>query len=43
VPHAFGLARPTIIDHHELVKSKIEMLDTLSEMQLAIKLIREVP
>lgn len=41
VPHAFGLSRPTIIDHRKLVKNKIEMLNTLSEMQLAIKLLRE--
>ena len=70
MPHAFGLSRPTIIDHRKLVKNKIgapppsslgqttknkntsadsgarnmtEMLNTLSEMQLAIKLLREVP
>jgi hypothetical protein len=26
VPHAFGLSRPTIIDHRKLVKNKIGAL-----------------
>ncbi len=42
IPHAFGFAKKVpIIDNEELLKQKIEMLDALSDMQLAVKLLNE--
>ncbi|XP_039295821.1 poly [ADP-ribose] polymerase [Nilaparvata lugens] len=35
VPHFFGADKPTLLDDIEMIKSKMEMLDSLLEMQVA--------
>jgi poly [ADP-ribose] polymerase 1 len=39
VPHAFGVAQPTLIETLEEVKNKTEMLDSLLEIELAYSLL----
>jgi poly [ADP-ribose] polymerase len=40
VPHDFGLSPPTILDSVEEIKKKIEMIDTLLEVETATKLLK---
>ncbi|XP_065561172.1 poly [ADP-ribose] polymerase 1-like isoform X2 [Artemia franciscana] len=40
IPHDFGLNQPPLLDNHEIVKSKLEMLDSLMEIEVAYKLLK---
>lgn len=39
IPHDFGMRQPPLLDNPDLVKSKIEMLDNLLEIELAFTLL----
>ncbi|CAJ0957745.1 unnamed protein product, partial [Mesorhabditis belari] len=41
IPHSLGFSRPKVIDDMDEVKAKCELLDTLKEVQIAIKTIKE--
>ncbi|GFS80273.1 poly polymerase 1 [Nephila pilipes] len=40
IPHDFGMKKPPLLDHEEIIKSKIEMLDSLLEIEFAYSLIK---
>ncbi|EEA24474.1 hypothetical protein TMatcc_007576 [Talaromyces marneffei ATCC 18224] len=35
IPHAFGRARPPVISHSSLLKKEVELLDNLTDMEIA--------
>ena len=39
IPHDFGLAKPTILDNVELIKTKTEMIDNLLEIEIAYSML----
>ncbi|XP_054714565.1 poly [ADP-ribose] polymerase 1-like [Uloborus diversus] len=41
IPHDFGLRKPPLLDNEELIKSKIQMLDSLLEIEFAYNLIKD--
>ncbi|XP_028396308.1 poly [ADP-ribose] polymerase 1-like isoform X2 [Dendronephthya gigantea] len=41
IPHDFGLKKPPLLDNLELIKSKVEMLDNLLDIEVAYSLIKE--
>merc|ERR1711862_455530 len=41
IPHDFGLKTPPILNDPDYIKSKIEMLDNLLEIEVAYKLLKE--
>ena len=41
IPHDFGMKKPPLLDNLELVKSKVEMLDNLLDIEVAYSLIKE--
>ncbi|GFR22966.1 poly polymerase 1 [Trichonephila clavata] len=43
IPHDFGMKKPPLLDHEEIIKSKIEMLDSLLEIEFAYSLIKGEP
>ena len=40
IPHDFGLKTPPILNEPDYIKSKIEMLDSLLEIEVAYKLLK---
>lgn len=40
IPHAFGFKVPPLISTHEKVKEKLDLLDALSEIEIAMKIIK---
>ena len=40
IPHAFGFKVPPLISTHEKVKEKLHLLDALSEIEIAMKIIK---
>ena len=40
IPHDFGMNTPPILNEPDYIKSKIEMLDNLLEIEVAYKLIK---
>lgn len=40
IPHYFGSESPTLLDDAELIKSKLEMLDSLTEIEVAYNLLK---
>lgn len=40
IPHDFGMKKPPMLDNEEIIKSKIEMLDSLLEIEFAYNLIK---
>lgn len=40
IPHDFGMKQPPLLDNEELIKSKIEMLDSLLEIEFAYKMLK---
>ncbi|UYV80414.1 PARP1 [Cordylochernes scorpioides] len=43
IPHDFGLRKPPLIRSPEVIKAKIDMLDSLLEIELAYKMLKETP
>jgi hypothetical protein len=41
IPHNFGRKRPQIIDTPQLLKSKLEMLETLGDLEIATKMLSQ--
>jgi hypothetical protein len=41
IPHDFGRKRPQIIDSPQLLKSKLEMLETLGDLEIATKMLSQ--
>ncbi|XP_023213752.1 poly [ADP-ribose] polymerase 1-like [Centruroides sculpturatus] len=41
IPHDFGLKKPPLLDNDRIIKSKLEMLDSLLELEVAYKLLKE--
>ncbi|XP_055949557.1 poly [ADP-ribose] polymerase 1-like [Argiope bruennichi] len=41
IPHDFGMKKPPLLDNEEIIKSKIEMLDSLMEIEFAYNLLKE--
>ncbi|KAI9298746.1 PARP-domain-containing protein [Neoconidiobolus thromboides FSU 785] len=42
IPHAYGMRRPPIIATKELLKNKLELVESLAEIQIANSLIKKV-
>lgn len=42
IPHVFGMRRPPTISSKPMLKSKLEMVESLAEIEIATKLIREM-
>ncbi len=42
IPHDFGLRTPPVLNDPDMVKAKIEMLDSLLEIEVAYSLLRQV-
>ncbi|XP_028151640.2 poly [ADP-ribose] polymerase-like [Diabrotica virgifera virgifera] len=40
IPHSFGLGTPTILDNEEIIKKKVEMLNSLLELEIAYNLMQ---
>ncbi|KAG8183478.1 hypothetical protein JTE90_001045 [Oedothorax gibbosus] len=40
IPHDFGMKKPPLLDSEEIIKSKIEMVDSLMEIEFAYNLIK---
>ncbi|XP_035211532.1 poly [ADP-ribose] polymerase 1-like [Stegodyphus dumicola] len=40
IPHDFGLKKPPLLDNEDLIKSKIEMLESLLEIEFAYNLLK---
>jgi len=43
IPHAFGMKPPPLINNINLLKAKMEMLEALSDMEIASKIIQRGP
>ena len=41
IPHSFGMTRPPVISSKEMLKEKMSMIEELSELEIATKLIQE--
>ena len=41
IPHCFGMQRPPVIRTKEEVKLKIKMLETLGDIEIAMKVIKD--
>jgi len=41
IPHDFGLEKPTVLDSLDEIKKKLEMIDTLLEVETATKLLKQ--
>ncbi|XP_015905650.1 poly [ADP-ribose] polymerase 1 [Parasteatoda tepidariorum] len=41
IPHDFGMKKPTLLDDEDYIKSKIEMLDSLLEIEFAYSLLND--
>ena len=41
IPHDFGMKKPPILNNPDIVKSKIEMLDNLLEIEVAYSLLKD--
>ena len=41
IPHDFGMKKPPILNNPDIVKNKIEMLDNLSEIEVAYSLLKD--
>ncbi|GBM00800.1 Poly [ADP-ribose] polymerase 1 [Araneus ventricosus] len=41
IPHNFGLKKPPLLDNEEIIKSKIEMLDSLLQIGIAYSIIKD--
>lgn len=41
IPHNFGTDSPPLLDNKEIIQSKLEMLESLMEMEVAYSLLRE--
>ncbi|EDO46812.1 predicted protein, partial [Nematostella vectensis] len=40
IPHDFGMRKPPLLDNQELIKTKIEMLDNLIDIEVAFSLLQ---
>lgn len=40
IPHDFGLQKPPLLNNEEIIKSKLEMLDSLLEIEIAYNLLK---
>ena len=43
IPHCFGMRPPIVIDSREELKNKLELLETLGEIQIAIEALKSEP
>lgn len=41
VPHDFGIGSPPLLDNNEIIKQKIEMLNSLLDIEIAYRLLQE--
>jgi len=41
IPHDFGMKVPPLLDNLQLIKEKVDMLDSLGEMELTMKLLKQ--
>lgn len=41
IPHSFGMSLPPVIDSLEMLKSKIEMVESLSDIEIATTLLKQ--
>lgn len=40
IPHDFGLKTPPLLDNTEIINSKVQMLDSLLEIEIAYNLLK---
>ncbi|GIY31587.1 poly polymerase 1 [Caerostris darwini] len=40
IPHDFGMKKPPLLDNEKIIKSKVEMLDSLMEIEFAYNLLK---
>ena len=40
IPHDFGLSKPRVLDHIDLIKAKTEMIDNLLEIEIAYSMLK---
>lgn len=41
IPHDFGMKKPPLLDNEEIIKNKLEMLDSLLEIEVAYNLLKD--